>query len=93
MSGGRADFDVVFDLGNPFNAVERHAIFMLQNAAHPQHRGRHHRLHADLATAQVGGLADAFRRVDEHEAMPETAMQENRDRAERQVVITRSEIR
>ncbi|HEX5516820.1 MAG TPA: hypothetical protein VFX32_04405 [Pseudolabrys sp.] len=31
----QADFDVVLDLRDPLDAVERHAVFALQDAAHP----------------------------------------------------------
>ena len=70
----QADFDVILDLRDPLNAVERHAVFALQDTAHPEHRRCHHRLDADPAVFQVGRLLDALRRVDEHEAVAEAAM-------------------
>jgi hypothetical protein len=86
------DLDVVFDFSDPLDAVQRHAVFMLQDAAHPQDGGGHHRLDADPAAAQVSGPCDALRGVDEHEAMPKPAMQENRDGPKRHAVIARGEI-
>ena len=88
-----ADVDIVVELGDPFDAVERHAVFVLQDAAHPQHGGGHQRLDADLAAFQVGGLGDALAGVDEHEAVAEAAMQEHRDGAERPVIVARRQIR
>ena len=87
------DIDVVIEFGDPLDAVQRHAIFVLEDAAHPQHGAGHQRLHADLAALQVGGLVDALGGVDEHEAVAEAAMQEHRNGAERPVVVARREIR
>ena len=92
MSWRQGDFDVVLDLRNPLDAVQRHAVFVLENAAHPEHGAGHQCLHTDLAAFQIGGLADALGGVDEHEAVPEPAMQEYRNGAEWHVVVTRREI-
>src|SRR5262249_9001475 len=83
----------ILDLGNPLDAIQWHAIFMLENAAHPQHRRRHHRLHADFSAVQIRRLRNAFCSVDEHETVSKTAMEKYRNGPEWQSVVTRGEIR
>ena len=92
MSGGSVTSTSLSSSATHSIAVERHAVFVLQDAAHPQHRGGHQRLDADLAAVQVGGLGDALAGIDEHEAVAEAAMQEHRDGADRPVVVARGEI-
>ena len=70
----------------------RHAVFVLEDAAQPVDRGDQERLDADLAADQVGGLGDALAGVDEDEAVAEAAMQEDRQRAERQALVARDDV-
>ena len=78
---------------DPFDGFERHAVFMLQDAAHPDDRGRLELLEPDPAAGEIGRAADALLRVDEDEAVTKAAVQENRKRVERQALIARDQIR
>ena len=89
---GAVEIDRLVELAEPLDGFERHAVFVLENAAQPDQRGRLKLLEADLASGQVGRLADAFRRIDEHEAVAEAAMQKHRNRVDRHALIARDEI-
>src|SRR5215831_14045730 len=65
----------------------RHAVIVLEDAAHPQPGGEQVALGADLAADEVGRLADALRGIDEDEAMTEATMGKNGNRAERKILI------
>ena len=74
-------------LAQPLDRFVRHAVVVLQDAAHPQTRGEHEALGADCAADQIGRLADALGRIDVDEAVAEAPMREHRDGAERQVAV------
>src|SRR5215831_16506654 len=83
----RREIDVLVELTEPLDRFVRHAVVVLEDAAHPQPGGEQIALGADLAADKVGRLADALRRIDEDEAMTEAAMGKNRNRAEWKILI------
>ena len=88
----RRELDVLVELGEPFDRLVRHAVLVLEDAAHPM-PGRHQeRLDADLAADQVLRLLDALRRVDEHEAVAEAPVQEHRQRGDRHALVARHDV-
>src|SRR5882757_1597533 len=90
--GGRGEFDILVELGDPMNRFNRNAVFVLEDATHPVDRGDEERLDADLLADQVLWRLDALARIDEHEAVAEAAMQEYRDRGDRQAGVTRYDV-
>src|SRR5262249_44821045 len=78
-AGRRLELDRLVEFRHPFDRLLRHAVFVLEDAAHPDDGGGLELLDADLLADQVGRLADALAGVDEHEAVTEAAMQEHRD--------------
>src|SRR5262249_50874495 len=85
-AGRRREIDVLVELTEPLDRFVRHAVVVLEDAAHPQPGGEQIALGPDLAADEVGRLADALRRIDEDEAMKEAAMGKNRNRAERKIL-------
>ena len=90
--GRRREVDVLVELGDPFDRGMRHAVFLFQQPAHPVDRGDEERLDADAAADQVGRLLDPLRRIDEHEAVAEAAMQEHRQRTHRPVLAAGDDV-
>ncbi len=88
----RREVDVLVELGDPFDRGVRHAVLLLEEAAHPVDRGDEKRLDADAAADQVGRLLDPLRGIDEHEAVAEAAMQEHRQRAHRPVLAAGDDV-
>src|SRR5262245_3409915 len=88
----RREIDVLVELTEPLDRFVRHAVIVLEDAAHPQAGGEQITLSADLAADKVGRLADALRRIDEDKAMTEAAMGKNRNRAERKILIPRRHV-
>ena len=70
----------------------RHTVFVLQNTLHPQDRRDLPMLDADLLADQVFGFLDTRIGIDEHEAVAEPTMQEDRNGIERFVLILGDEI-
>ena len=90
--GRRREIDVLVELGEPFDRFVRHAVFVLEDAAHPVDRGDQERLDADLLADQVGRLLDALGGVDEDEAVAEAAVQEHRDGGDRHALVARHDV-
>ncbi len=65
----------------PAHRRGRHAVFVLEDAADPHRRGHLKFRHADHLALQIGGRADALRRVDVDAGVPEHAAHEHRHRA------------
>jgi hypothetical protein len=90
--GRLVELDAFIELGEPFHRPVRHAVFVLEDAAHPQDRRRLELLDADLLADQIGRLGDALGRVDEDEAVAKAAMQKDRNGGERETLVARDEI-
>ena len=73
-------------------APVRHAVVLLQDAAHPDVGGRLEIGAADRLADQVLRRLDAGGGVDEDEAVAEAAVQEHRDRGERLALVADHEI-
>src|SRR5262249_24462291 len=78
----RREVHVLVKLAHPFNRAMRHAVIVLQNAAHPEASSEQIALGADPAPYQIGRLADTLGCIDKDEAIPKAAMRKDRDRAE-----------
>ena len=89
---GLLERDVLLALDHPGDRLVRHAVMLLQDAAHPEIAGRLEIGAADALADQVLRLADAGIGVDEDEAVAEAAMQEHRQRGERLALVARHEI-
>jgi hypothetical protein len=89
---GRLEFDGFVQFANPFDRLQRHAVFMLEDAAQPDDRRVLELLDADLAAHQIGRRPDALRRVDEDEAMAEPAVQEDGNGVDGNALIARDQV-
>ena len=86
--GRRREVHILVELGDPFDGFVRHAVFMLEDAAHPVDRRHEEGLDADLLAYQVVRRLDALAGVDEHEAVAEAPMQEHRNGRDRHAAVT-----
>src|SRR5262249_62175098 len=82
----RREIDVLVELTEPLDRFMRHAVIVLEDAAHPQAGGEQIALGADLAADKCGQITDVLRRIDANKAITEAAMGENRNRAERKIL-------
>src|SRR5262249_49421244 len=67
----RREIHVLVELTKPLDRFMRHAVIVLEDAAHPQAGGEQIALGADLAADKVGRLPDALRRIAEVKSMTE----------------------
>jgi len=89
----RRELDRLVELGEPFDRAWRHPVFVLEDAAHPDAGGRLELLDPDPPPDQVLGLPDALAGIDEHEAVAETPMQEDRNGAGDETLVARHDER
>ena len=90
--GRGGEFDVLVDLRMPMDRLVGHAIFMFQNAAHPQDRAHLEGLHADLLADEILGALDALLRVHEDEFVAEAPMQKDRNALDVHARVARQQI-
>src|SRR5262249_17728170 len=82
--------NIVRPVGQPFHILMREAVMLAERAAQPgASRGEHAAAAAEFSAFEVGGLFYPLRRVDEDEAVAETAMEEDRQRDIRMAAIAR----
>ena len=82
-SDGCVEGDVLAAVDDPGVLPVRHAVMLLQDAAHPDIAGRHEIGAADRLADQILRRLDAGIGVDEDEAVAEAAMQEHRNAGDR----------
>src|SRR5712692_3705303 len=74
--------DLFLLIGPNSQRSRRHAIFFLQNAAHPERYRVEVSAHADNFTGKVFGLSNTARGIDEHVAVTKFTVREHGDPAE-----------
>ena len=87
-----SEFDVLIEFREPFDRFMRHAVFVLEDAAHPMAGRDQVRFDPDPAADQIGRLLDSLLGIDEDEAMAEAAMQKDRQCGQRHALVARHDI-
>src|SRR6266478_3254608 len=90
--GARNKFYCFVQLAKPLDRVQRYAVFMLQDTAHPDDGGGLKLFDTDSAANEVARSADTLGGVDKNESMPEPAMKKDRNRIYRQFMVAGNEI-
>jgi hypothetical protein len=88
----RREIDGLVQFGEPFDRSMRHAVIVLQNAAHPNDRRRLILLHAHFLPDQVLRAFDSLAGVDENESMAEPPVQIHRNGGTDRALIARHQI-
>src|SRR6266850_3485736 len=77
--GARHKFYCLVQLAKPLDRVQRHPVFMLQDAAHPHDGGGLKLFDTDFPANEIAGSAYTLGGVDENESMAKPAMRKDRN--------------
>src|SRR5215467_11729533 len=90
--GARHKFYRFIEFAKPLDRVQRHAIFMLQDAVHPDDGGGLKLFDTDSPANEIAGSAYTPGGVDENESMAKPAMKKDRNGIYRQFMVAGNEI-
>src|SRR6266849_3497229 len=85
--GGRHKFYCLVQLAKPLDRVQRHAVFMLQDAAHPDDGSGLKLFDTDFPVSEIARSAYTLGAVDKNESVAEPAMKKDRDGIYRQIMV------